>query len=589
MVAPTPSKWMVSTVALASLFASACTGSIGEGAQGGSRETPGDQGPGATGGADPQGKETPFVCVDGAARAPTLSYTLTKDQYRNVIADLFGPKILDAIQDPLSALPADLFDKVTNTRSTGISAAKIEAYFDLAKSIASLVTSDTAGVTAVFGSCANAATPAPSCIDAYLDDFAPRLLRRPLTSDEVTYAKQVASGSGGYLSKMGTLLTVHLMSPAFLWRLEINGSPAGGGEAMKLTSYEVASRISFETVDSTPDATLTAAAAAGQLATKEQVRNHVQRLLHTPNGRAKVRNSILRWSLQDTVTDSSIDRLPAALTQGLSLSGLAQAMLDESRAYVDHQVYDQASSFNTILTSKESLASHPGLAAIYGHAPGSATAPAAFAGRRQGLLMRAPFLASSDPRTPLIHRGVNFAKLILCRDIPPPDPETLVKARTTPVFTPAEALTHTNRETIARQTAAPGCQACHGIINNMGYAFEVFDSVGRIRSQEAIFDPDGSFVRDLPVDASISLPLPDGSTQAIQDAYDLVTYVSTSAEGSACLVKNAHRFVFERLETDEDACQLQAVSRIMADPHQSMLDALTELIANDRIFDKQNQ
>src|SRR5882724_5900515 len=127
MVAPTPSKLMLSTVALASLFAFACTGSIGEGAQGGSRETSGDQGPGATGGADPQGKETPFVCADTVARAPTLSYTLTKDQYRNVVADLFGSKILEAVQDPLSALPADLFDKVTNTRSTGISAAKIRS------------------------------------------------------------------------------------------------------------------------------------------------------------------------------------------------------------------------------------------------------------------------------------------------------------------------------------------------------------------------------------------------------------------------------------------------------------------------------
>src|SRR5205814_8917368 len=144
------------------------------------------------------------------------------------------------------------------------------------------------------------------------------------------------------------------------------------------------------------------------------------------------------------------------------------------------------------------------------------------------------------------------AKLILCRDIPPPDPETLAKARSTQVFTPEESLTHTNRETIARRTDSPVCQACHGIINNMGNAFEVFDSVGRIRSREAIFDQDGKFVRDLPVDASISLPLPDGSTQAIPDAYDLVTYVSTSAEGSACLVKNAHRFVFERLEAEED-------------------------------------
>jgi hypothetical protein len=530
----------------------------------------------------------PFACTDPTARQPTLSYTLTKAQYRNVVADLFGAKVVNAIQDQLSALPADVFDKVTNSRLTGISAAKVEAYLGLAKGISAAVIGSSANVTSVFGACAAAASPAPSCIDSYVNDFGQRLFRRPLAPDEVGYARQMASAPGSYLTNMGILLTVQLMSPAFLWRLEVNGTAVPGTPTTKLTSHEVASRISFLTTDSTPDPMLMAAAAAGQLATKEQVQGQVRRLLQTTAGRAKVRNSILRWSLQDRVADAGVDRLPAPLTQGVQLNGLTQAMLDEAGAYVDYEVYGKASSFRTLLTSKESFASHPGLAAIYGHPPTSPTTAATVAGRRQGLLMRASFLASSQTRTPIIQRGADFARLILCSSIPDPDPETIVSVRDKPVFTPAEMLLHSNRDVITRQTEPAMCQGCHRIINSPGFAFEGFDSAGRIRAKEAIFSQDGKVVNDVPVDTSSWVTRPDGSQQPVQDAYDLVSHVASSPEGSACLTRNVHRFVHERIETDKDACSLAAVHRILNDPNRPVLEAMTELIANDQILYKQN-
>jgi hypothetical protein len=574
-------------LALAPVVAAACVGSIDAETHAGPSRS--DERAGSTArpldpqGSGPRGTTTTgtptFPCTDPSARPRAPSYALTKTQYRNIIGDLFGADVVNALEGPLSTLPADLFDGVTHSRLTGISTPKIEAYFNLAKSISSLVTSDRARVTAVFGACAAAAVPAVTCVDSYVTDFARRLLRRPLTMDEVAYARQIAAGSGSYLTNMATLLTVHLMSPAFLWRLEINGTP--------ITSYEVASRISFAAADSAPDAMLMAAAAAGQLETRAQVQAHVRRLLQTTNGKIKVRSNILRWSLQDTVADTELDRLPRALTQGVQTSGLTQAMLDESSAYVDYHLYGKASSFKTLLTSRESFASHPGLAAIYGHAPAAPGAPAMFAGRRQGLLMRAPFLASSTARTPIIRRGVNLEKLILCNEIPMP-PADITNVRNAPVFTADEMLLHTNREVITRQTDSPACLPCHGIINRAGFSFEGFDPLGRARSTEGIFDDGGRLARSLPVDASSDISLRDGSVRPVQDAYDLVAYIASSDEGSACLVRNAHRFLFERRETEQDSCQLQAVNRLMADPGTSMLDAMAALIAGYAAGDRPN-
>jgi hypothetical protein len=522
----------------------------------------------------------PFDCRDPNARSPSLSYTLTKTQYQNSVSDLFGSAALTAVSSQLSVLSPDIFDKASNARTTGITNAKVDAYFYLAKAIATWVVSSQTRTSAVFGACATAATPGASCIDTYLNGFARRVFRRPLTADEVAFARQLASRSGTFADNLRTLLTLHLTSPAFLWQLELGEGVVGG--QVKLTAYEVASRIAFETTDSTPDAALMAAAEANQLSTVDQIRAQVSRLLLTAHGKQKVRDNLLRWSQQNAV--HNVDGLPSALTTGIEMSGLSQAMLDEAAAYVDYQVYDQGASFQTLLTSKASLASHPGLAAIYGHAPASAAAPGTFSGRRQGLLMRAPLLTSAVPRASAIHRGVAFARFVLCNDIPPPDP-SIVNIRSAHVFTPEEMVDHTTREAITFQTSEAACMGCHGLINPNGFAFENVDPLGRLRSQEMIFNASGQLVKSLPIDASTQVPFA-GALLAVQDAYDLTTYVATSSEGSACFVRNAQRFVLQRRETAEDACTLESVQKIVADPKRPILDALTALIGNEAIFDK---
>ncbi|MBK7862431.1 MAG: DUF1592 domain-containing protein [Archangiaceae bacterium] len=572
----TSARWLALTVMLG------CTGDI-TGAPGHSppsSTTP----PAPTGEPPPPPAVTPppppFDCKDPSATAASLSYTLTKAQYQNTVEDLFGAGVLTAVSAELSVLSPDTFDKVSHARTTGISSPRVEAYFKLAKAVAAWVVADPGRLRAVFGACATQASPPAGCIDTYLNGFARRVLRRPLSADELAFARQLAGRTGAYSDHLRTVLTLHLSSPSFLWVLELGKS--GTADAVQLTPHEVAARIAYQTMDSTPDAALLAAADAGELATVAQVKAQVARLLQTPKGRQKVRASILRWSQQDAL--SSIELLPAALTAGVQTQGLAQAMLDEAGTYVEYEVYDRRASFKELLTSKASLASHPGLSAIYGHPPASPGAPATFTGRRQGLLMRAPLLASSTPRASPIHRGVAFAKLILCNDIPLPDP-SIVSIRSAEAFTPDELLQHTTREAVTHQTAATVCMGCHGLINSHGFAFEGFDPLGRLRTEEQIFDPSGAPVRALPIDASTRLTL-DGRAQGVSDAYDLVTAVASSTAGTACFTRHAQRFIFQRLEAPSDACRLQAVQRLVADADRPLLDAIAELISDPSIFSK---
>ncbi|MEK7355027.1 MAG: DUF1592 domain-containing protein, partial [Bdellovibrionota bacterium] len=437
---------------------------------------------------------------------------------------------------------------------------------------------------AVFGACSSLASPPVTCIDGYLGGFAKKILRRPLTTEERALAKAIANSGGSYQTNLAAVLSLHLQSPFFTWRIEIGNDTQSSATDFLLTQYEIASRISYEAADMPPDQALMGAADRGELSDLENVKIHVGRLLKTPYGREKVQNSLMRWSLSDRV--ANVDSLPAALKQDVDTTGLDEAIMNEARAYVDYMLFTKNASYADLITSKVSFAAHAGLAKIYEHAPVTG-APATFGGRRQGLLMRSAFLGGAGTRTSIIGRGVEFQKHVLCNEIPSPTAD-IVDLRTQAEFTHDELMFKTNKEAVAYQTKAPVCMGCHSVINPSGFAFENLDPLGRYRTSEAIFDGT-TFVRNLPVDAASSVPMGDGKMAPVQDAYDLMSFVAYSPRASACFTRNVYRFIYEKEETEADSCHLAGVHRLVADPKTPLLDGLVEAIAAKSIFIKHVQ
>ena len=88
-----------------------------------------------------------------------------------------------------------------------------------------------------------------------------------------------------------------LKSPRFLYR-----------EAeRRLDAYDVACRISFGLWDSLPDQALLNAAAAGKLATRDQIAAQAERMVADLRTRAKVREFLLQWLKVDRASDLSKD------------------------------------------------------------------------------------------------------------------------------------------------------------------------------------------------------------------------------------------------------------------------------------------
>jgi hypothetical protein len=71
---------------------------------------------------------------------------------------------------------------------------------------------------------------------------------------------------------------------------------------------------------------------------------------------------------------------------------------------------------------------------------------------------------------------VQIQERFLCTAVPLPP------ADTPPLAAPAAGTTL--RETLAAETSGVTCQACHSIIDPLGFAFETFDAIGRWRSTD---------------------------------------------------------------------------------------------------------
>src|SRR5262245_32184585 len=128
--------------------------------------------------------------------------------------------------------------------------------------------------------------------------LAERAFRRPLTAEQkdLYIDRQFKSVPDAETAVKRVVLMV-LKSPRFLYR-----EPTAAGDG-----YDVASRLSFGLWDAPPDQPLLDAAAAGQLATREQVIAQAERMLSDQRAHAKVREFLRQWLKVDHAPEVAKD------------------------------------------------------------------------------------------------------------------------------------------------------------------------------------------------------------------------------------------------------------------------------------------
>ncbi len=398
-----------------------------------------------------------------------------------------------------TAFPAD--DRSLGwERGTAISRAWDQATTDAAQETAGYVAAHLAELSGVSDGGSERATK----LRDFGRRFAERAFRRPLSDEQKRFfIDRQFDAAKDPDTAIKRVVVLVLKSPRFLYR-EIDG----GTDA-----YAVASRLSFALWDAPPDKELLDAAAAGRLAKREEVTRQAERMLADPRARAKVREFFLQWLKVDQVPDLGKDRERFPGFDSAIVADLRTAL----ELFVEDAVWNGDSDFRQLLLADD-LYLNGRLAKFYGV---SLPADAPFQkvkldpGQRAGVLTN-PYLMAAFAYTGAsspIHRGVFLTRNVLGVTLRPP-PEA---------FTPLAASLHpdlTTRERVSLQTRPAACQACHGIVNPLGFTLEHFDAVGRFRDKD----------NGKPIDATGTYQTRSGEAVKFAGARDLAKFLAGSEE-----------------------------------------------------------
>ena len=317
-----------------------------------------------------------------------------------------------------------------------------------------------------------------ACATRIITTLARRAYRRPITKEEIPALMtpyRLAGDTGGFEAGIRLALQRILVSPDFLFRIEVDPANIRSGFAYRVSDVELASRLSFFLWSSGPDDELLDLAERGRLRDRAVLERQVVRMLADPRAKTLVSNFVGQWlylrNVEAVLPDPSAfpdfdENLRAALARETDL--FFESMLREDRSLLDLLRADY-----TFLNAR--LARHYGMSGIHGTEFRRVTLTNE---ERKGLLGKGSVLTvtSYPNRTSPTLRGKFVLENLLGSPPPPPPPNV-------PSLKEDKDLgLLTMRERLALHQASPVCSSCHSRMDPLGFALENFDGLGRWRT-----------------------------------------------------------------------------------------------------------
>ncbi|MBK7860017.1 MAG: DUF1588 domain-containing protein [Archangiaceae bacterium] len=341
---------------------------------GGSNGTGGGADVGGTGGGAPPVMAKPhFTCTQPTASGTTFASLrrMTRTELINTWSALVGATVAQdpAVAGALSGLPVDDLQTLS-TVSDAVPATWVGALSTAANRSATVLLQNPTERARVLGTCSTQALT-DACVQGIIAGFGVRVWRRDLDPTEVGELLAFYKSSGADEAGLGYLVRRLLQAPTLAFHFEDRGTV--DGPRLRLTPFEVASRISYLTTASTPDDALLAAARAKALATPAQVRPHVLRLLATAPGHARVRD-LMRYYMQ--LGDVAQPFAPLARFRGLETQGLNTELRTEALDFAERVFFDSGDgTFAQLMTSDLAVPKSERLAKVFSLTCGQSQAP----------------------------------------------------------------------------------------------------------------------------------------------------------------------------------------------------------------------
>ena len=337
----------------------------------------------------------------------------------------------------------------------------------------------------IFVTPSNAAQETPAA-KKILKQLASKAYRRRVTADELDRLMEIyhfaRKDKLGFDAGIRFAMQGVLVSPHFLFKVE---KPVPKGETRNLSDFELATNLSYFIWSTMPDDELFRMAAKGKLRDPKIYRQQVARMLKDRKSLALVQNFVSQW-----LHLRSLDRMQPDpdLFPGVDRQ-LREDMATETKLLVADLIKRDAPLMNLLSVPytfmNERLSKHYGVENVKGN---RFQKVASTNEDRVGLLTHASILTlTSNPnRTSPVKRGKWIMENLLGEEPPPPDPDAMQ-------LEDQSQLSGTLRQRMEQHRANPACAVCHRVMDELGFALEHYDPVGRYREKDGSdeIDPRG--------------------------------------------------------------------------------------------------
>jgi len=493
--------------------------------------------------------------------APVRLRLLLSRQYVHAIRDLLGEDASAvAITPPDVAING--FEAV-GAAQLALTDADIDIFEESGRAVAEVAIQDDT-IIGRYHTCVPTGAGDDACLREFIGNFGRLAFRRPLSTEELdnyaNVALAAATDLGDFDAGVTNAIATMLQSPNFLYQVEI-GEPTDTPGIRRLTQHELATRMSFFLVDTTPDAELLDLADATMLDDAAGIREAALALLARTEARQALADFTSEvWRLRELATVPKDPTVYPDFTPEL-----AEAMRKETLALIGQVAWEEDGDFRDVFDASYTFV-NADLAALYGlpnpEQYGDTFAQVTLPPEQQrggilghaGLLSLLAHISSTSPT----YRGKFIRQQLLCQTIPAPpnDVETTL---------PPAGEYQTMRERLEQHMEDPSCSGCHMLMDPLGLGLENYDGIGRYRTEEngAVIDPSSEL---------------DG--QAFAGAQQLGALLKGNAAAPTCLVRNLFRHATGHIEIAGESVELEELDVAFADSGYRLQEVLVELVAS---------
>ncbi len=422
------------------------------------------------------------------------------------------------------------------------------------------------------------ASPNEACAREFLTRLLPKLYRRPVQAAEVDSlietVYRLAEPAGEFQAGLALAVSAALQSAAFLYHTEL-GAEGSSATLASLTSFELASSLSYLLTGGPPDDELWSAAEADTLRDPAVRVEQARRLLGSGDAAQQLERLVKEWIAVDDVAHLAKDE-----QMYYGFLARRESMELETNRFIDEVMRTEGGSLSVLLDADFSILDQT-MADFYGvELAGDGQRTSLADTPRRGLLSQASFLAknATEVASSPVRRGVTIMRRVLCAD--PGDPSSL-SITVPPAPAPDEHTT--TRERFARHENDPACAGCHIRIDGLGDSFEEFDAVGAVRTEER---PPGlpSEEPGLPVDTGGVIGaglLTDVPETPVASSVELLALVSHHEDVYRCFASNLYRFAVATNGSELETQFLHLWDTLDATARASVTELLVAYVGSD--------